>query len=153
MIGNAKWNLGSLSGPDYSVITYYEAERGTEVYDGHATEWIGKVGLMYASDYGFASSYGRRLYSCFHDSLRYDVDEECLDNNWLHISDNLNNRWTLTSRYANYAEMIYVDYSGFVGRVPTYITELAVYPSLFLKSTVKIISGEGTESSPFTLSL
>ena len=55
MIGNAKWNLGGS--PTFRRLyanDYYTFERGTTVYSGRSTEWIGKIALMYPSDYMYA---------------------------------------------------------------------------------------------------
>ncbi len=55
MIGNAKWNLGGSS--TYQGLyanDYYTFKRGTTVYSGRSTEWIGKIALMYPSDYMYA---------------------------------------------------------------------------------------------------
>ena len=56
-IESVVWNLGGSS--TYKGVTasmFYESERGTTVYSGHATTWTGKIGLMYPSDYGYATS-------------------------------------------------------------------------------------------------
>ena len=60
MIGDAKWYLGGTA--NYNSSTnglashWYKYERGTTVYSGRSTNWIGKVGLIYPSDYGYATS-------------------------------------------------------------------------------------------------
>ena len=59
MIETVTWKLGGSSTyMDVTASMFYERERGTEVYSGHATEWVGEVGLMYPSDYGYATSGG-----------------------------------------------------------------------------------------------
>ena len=57
MIGDAKWYLGG-TGNFYNSSNglashFYKNERGTTVYSGRSTNWTGKVGLMYPSDYGY----------------------------------------------------------------------------------------------------
>ena len=58
MIGDAKWYLGGTrnmtSSSNGLVSHYYKNERGTTVYvyGSRSTNWTGKVGLMYPSDYG-----------------------------------------------------------------------------------------------------
>lgn len=60
MISNAVWNLGGSSTyDDVTTSILYRKERGAEVYNGNPTEWIGMVGLIYPSDYGYAT---RRKY-------------------------------------------------------------------------------------------
>ena len=59
MIGDTVWYLGgSGSNNDVTASMFYERERGTTVYSGRSTSWTGKVGLMYPSDYGYATSGG-----------------------------------------------------------------------------------------------
>ena len=62
MIGNAVWNLwGAASYASNSnglASHWYGYERGTTVFTGRTTEWTGKIGLMYLSDYGYATSGG-----------------------------------------------------------------------------------------------
>ena len=59
MIGDAKWYLGGSSTcNDVTSPMFYTRERGTTVYSGRRTNWTGKVGLMYPSDYGYATSGG-----------------------------------------------------------------------------------------------
>ena len=62
MIGDAVWYLGGTS--NYTSASngltshWYSYERGITVYSGRSTSWTGKVGLMYPSDYGYATSGG-----------------------------------------------------------------------------------------------
>ena len=155
MIGNAKWNLGGLSSPLNISSSFYTSERGTTVYSGRPTEWIGKIGLMYPSDYGYATSGGSTTNreTCLNTELlnwNGSSVSDCFNNDWLYNSSN--SQWTLTpySRYSYYVFLVhstwhvYSDYA--YGRI-------AVSPALYLSSNVKISGGEGTESSPFQLSL
>ena len=159
MISNAKWNLGGTEDFESSsnglASHWYTYERGTEVYSGRPTEWIGKIGLMYASDYGYATSGGSTTNreTCLNTEL-YNWDSsnvsDCKNNDWLYDSSNY--QWTITpfSSYSYYVFSVYV-----IGRVnyPDAYYRNAVSPALYLSSNVKISGGEGTESSPFTLSL
>ena len=61
-IDTITWKLGGTasykSSSDGLVSHFYNYERGTTVYTGRPTEWQGKIGLMYTSDYGYATSGG-----------------------------------------------------------------------------------------------
>ena len=51
---------GSSSYDNLSAPDYYTFERGEEKYNNiGSTNWTGKVGLMYPSDYGYTFAYGR----------------------------------------------------------------------------------------------
>ena len=59
MLGDTKYYLGgSASNKSQSGPTYYAFERGTTVYRGRSTNWIGKIGLMYPSDYAYTYANG-----------------------------------------------------------------------------------------------
>ena len=156
MIGDAKWYLGGTSSFTTSAnglaSHFYSYERGTTVYSGHSTSWIGKVGLMYPSDYGYATSGGsstnrascmsKELYN-WHSSSYSD----CKNNDWL--LNTSTGQWTMSSANRSYA--VFIAY--FTGRVySTYATSVdAVRPVVHLKSTIKVISGSGTKDSPYIL--
>ena len=58
-IESVVWNLGVIStGTDVTASMFYEREREITVYSGRPTTWTGKIGLMYPSDYGYATSGG-----------------------------------------------------------------------------------------------
>ena len=157
MISNAKWNLGGSSTyDDVTASMFYERERGTTVYTGRPTEWIGQIGLMYPSDYGYATSGGSTtdratclaivLYSWSSSSY-----SDCKNNDWLY--DSSNRQWTLTPSSEDSGYVFYVYSYGYVTDNDADFTYLAVYPALYLSSNVKISGGDGSVSSPFELSV
>ena len=160
MIGDAKWYLGGTS--DYNSSSnglashFYKNERGTAVYDSsRSTNWIGKVGLMYPSDYGYATSGGssKNRASCMAKELLNWKDNsysDCKNNDWLYNSSTT--QWTMSPR-ADYSYYVFrVDSTGHVTGYDAFYT-FAGRPVVHLKSTIKVISGSGTTSSPFILSV
>ena len=159
IIGDAIWHLGgSSTNTDVTVSMFYERERGTAVYSGHETKWTGKISLMYASDYGYATSGGSTtdrescldidLYHWYTSSSNNYPD--CYNNDWLYNSSN--HQWTLTHYASNSYIAFDVRSHGSVGYHNAFITR-GVSPALYLNSNVKISGGSGTEESPYTLSL
>ena len=117
-----------------------------KVMEGNPTEWIGSIGLIYASDYRFSTSGGSTTNrsSCLSIPLYDWIDvEECSTNNWLYN----NYHWTLTSYY----EIVFVVFDGGsvlpTGPSFTYDT----HPVVYLTSNVKIVSGTGSMDDPFIL--
>ena len=158
MIEDAVWKLGGAenykSSSNGLASHWYTYERGTEVYKGRPTEWTGKIGLMYPSDYGYATSGGNTTNreTCLNTALVdwYNHDD-CKNNDWLYKSVIF--QWTLTSNSSVWYRVFQVYDSGLVGVSNAYNVGDAASPALYLNSNVKISGGEGTESSPYQLSL
>ena len=158
MISDVVWNLGGVSSSSNTASAFYTYERGTIVYSGRPTKWTGKIGLMYPSDYGYATSGGSTtnreacldidLYHWYYNSSNNYPD--CYNNDWLYNSSN--HQWTLTPDASSLYRVFYVNSYG---RVAIYSTNNphGVSPALYLNSNIKIVNGEGTESNPFVLSL
>ena len=153
MIGNAKWNLGGVSNLSNISSSFYTSERGTTVYAGRPTEWIGKIGLMYPSDYGYATSGGSTTNreTCLNTKLSsWSNYDDCFNNDWLYNSSNT--QWTITPTSSNSRAVFAVNSSGRLNSTFAY-SGSTVSPALYLSSNVKISGGEGTENSPYQLSL
>ena len=154
MIGDTLWYLGGSSTyNDVTASMFYERERGTTVYSGRDTSWVGKVGLMYPSDYGYATSGGSTTdrNACLNKEL-YNWDSsdfsDCKNNDWLYESSY--HQWTITPRASN---SYYVFRVGFAGYLRYYSANKAigVRPVVFLKSSIKIVDGDGSSSNPYIL--
>ena len=156
MIGDAKWYLGGSS--TYNDVTapmFYTRERGTTVYSGRSTNWIGKVGLMYPSDYGYATSGGSSTNraSCMSKELYHWSSSgnysDCTNNDWLYYSSTV--QWTM-SPHATYSNCVFrVLASGEVDHNSAINTN-AIHPVVHLKSTINITGGTGSSTDPFILS-
>ena len=174
-IANAKWHLGganNTSGSNYyrNAITtenYYKAERspyatsGTlqNLYSGNPEYVFAKVGLMYPSDYGYAtnksSCRAKELYK-WNDSTYSD----CKNNDWLFTSQSgfvNDGEWLISPHisYSIYAARLYS--SGFVslygyGSKGVNKDLFAVRPTFYLDSSVlKIVGGDGTQVNPYRI--
>ena len=153
MISDAVWNLGGASSSSNTTSAFYTYERGTTVYSGRPTEWTGKIGLMYASDYGYATSGGSTTNrtNCLNKELyNWNSLSDCYNNDWLCNSSN--DQWTLTPRASTSFIAFFVYSGGYVGDNYAF-SHYGVSPALYLNSNVKISGGSGTEESPYTLSI
>ena len=154
MIGDAKWYLGGSSTyNDVTTSMFYTRERGTTVYSGRSTNWTGKVGLMYPSDYGYATSGGSSTNraSCMSKELYSWEDNsysDCKNNDWLLIT--YYSQWTMSPRAVFSDRVFTVVTTGYVYYDDAYFS-YAVRPVVHLKSTIKIASGTGSSDSPYVL--
>ena len=160
MIQNTTWNLGGTtyktnSAPyeTYPVNELYTSERGTKVYSKHATISTDYIGLIYPSDYGYASTDA----SC-RQNLRtgvtyinntYGGTPTCKNNNWLYKGVWY---WTISpnSSYASYVFNVHV--GGYLNYNFALYRD-GVRPSVFLKPDIKIVSGSGTKDDMFKLEM
>ena len=154
MIGYAVWYLGGIS--DYTSASngltshLYSYERGTTVYSGRSTSCTGKVGLMYPSDYGYATSGGTTTdrNACLNKELyNWDSISDCYNNDWIFNSAN---QWTITPRASSSGIVFGLSSAGFVSSRNAY-DALGVRPVVFLKSSIKIVDGDGSSSNPYIL--
>ncbi len=161
MIEQVTWQIGGISSANYPIAKapdYYTAERGTEVSNGAQATWNGYIGLMYASDYGYATS-GLKddpitdragcLNTAIYDWRNETYQTNCAkNNNWLYSMDY---PWTITPYLAD-SNLVFVLYN-FGHFYHNYATgQNSVYPTLYLTYDTKITSGDGTYENPYVLS-
>ena len=159
-IESVVWNLGgSSTNNDVTASMFYERERGTTVYSEQATTWTGKIGLMYPSDYGYATSGGQTTdrTSCLATMLHYggwDESSDCYNNDYLYKSGY--DQWTLTPYSSDSGYAFYVLTNGSIDDSLSGYTgfDHGVRSAAFLKSNISITGvGKGTAESPFQLSV
>ena len=150
------WNLGGSS--TYNDVTpsmFYERERGTKVYSGRPTTWTGKIGLMYPSDYGYATSGGttKDRVACLAKELyNWDSSEfsDCKGNDYLYNSSLY--QWTLAP-YSASANLVFNVVRGGHVYIRHANSTYAVRPALFLKSNIQVDKGTGEKSNTYTLKM
>ena len=118
------WNIGVTSSTSTSGKTQYDKEKT------RLTSTTLKVGLMYASDYGYAMN-----------------STNDYKNNWLFTKGF---EWTMTAYSSSIP--VGVGDSGGLHLSSAYYGS-AVRPVLYLKSNVYVVSGNGTEGNPYKLML
>ena len=149
MIGNTKYYLGgynnSLQIPKDVMYQYERKINGGTYYNGsNPNNWVGKLSLMYASDYGYAVSD-----ECTQTLYNYN-NATCKNNNWLFKG---NNEWILPQNASFRYSVFFVNFEGLVGHNIVYNDKYAVRPVLYLKPDVKIIVGHGTSTDPYVLGI
>ena len=181
-IGTIAWDE-NLSGGYCSTITdvtakmFYERERSVNTNNDEISAWTGKVGLIYASDYGYATSGGTTanrttcLQTALNNWKNSDVSD-CKDNNYLYKSSHV--QWLL-NLYGDARDLnvLNIDIRGKVSDTAKFTTSTStkikyeplepvvlpnnqnvnVYPSLYLKSNISISAGTGSSGDPYQLSI
>ena len=150
MIGNTKYYLGGYNATlQIQKDVMYQYERkingSTYYYGSNPNSGVGKLSLMYASDYGYAVSD-----ECTQNLYNYN-NTICKNNNWLFKG---NAEWMLPQGVNNSLSAFYVNSGGRVyndGAVND--NQFAVRPVLYLKPDVKIIVGHGTSTDPYVIGI
>ena len=135
------------------MYSYERKISGSDYYnDTNLNSFIGKVGLVYVSDYSYASS------NCGNSTN----SNSCNDQNWLYniisLNSDLKEAWTITAYIASDRwgknSSFYV-YNQGIGHIQVCGAggSKEIYPTLYLTPNVLITSGDGTESSPYIFSL
>lgn len=162
MLSESVWNIGGNSYNNPSSAPYglplldqYNKERGTITYqNSRPTEWTGKVGLIYASDYGYASTNSECRENLragvVYDSTNEQYDHtntKCKLDNWLQKSSWY---WTFSPCSSTSNHVFLVRGDGAVNIDNAY-ESYSVWPAVFLKSDILIASGTGEKNSPYRL--
>ena len=157
MIETVTWKLGgTAASTSDNVLTsqWYKFERGTNVYSGQSTIWSGKIGLMYPSDYGYATSGGSTYNraACLA-SKPYNWDSssysDCKNNDWLYNSGYT--QWTLTPDSSRRGYIFRIDTTGCISYNYIASWSFGVRPSIYLKSDITITGGNGSSATPYTI--
>ena len=166
MLGNAVWNTGASTTNSQIASKWYTEERGTRngkiCTSGNycndtvkrTTTWTGKVGLMYPSDYGYATSGGSTTdrATCLNKELYNWNDSsasDCKNNDWLF---NRSFQWTISPRAnSSYVSDVYFVRSGGSVNHSSASNSDGVRPVGYLLSNTSIQSGDGSSGNPFIL--
>ena len=159
-IESVVWNLGGNSTLlDATAEKLYNYERSSNVYDNNPVSWTGKIALSYLSDVVYSIADGS-LYTraqCLEQTLSSwsiglgGLYDSCLNNvnysgkNWFLDISNENNYGVAAKTPGTF---------GFFQSVrDDSMISYYIDPTLYLKSNIIIISGDGSKSNPYQLKL
>lgn len=165
LMGNAKWYLGGATLDELRIegfgkaSNFYEYERTTKVWGSipgqtcndsscpRSTTWIGKVALIYPSDFGYAI--GKNLRNECLDKNMYDFDTNgCNSDNWLKSNNESN--WTITTRSDVSDRALDINILCYLGTLLV-TGNRSVLPTVYLNPNVLITGGDGSPENPYTL--
>ena len=142
-IAITEWQVGGMvSSITNTVKSYYDAE---VVSNSLSEFYSAKVGLMYVSDYGYAT-----IPENWNDYIS-DTSYRDDGNNWLFSSNAT--EWVLTRQSDNTDLAFALNIDGFVSGGIVYIGTFVFRPVFYLNSDVTLDSGSGTNADPYRLQL
>lgn len=147
IISSNNYYLGGIQyGLNYYANEIYQSERSSEVYDGNATTWTGKIAIPYPSDYGYAVD----LNKCSESLVLYN-DTACISNSWI-SSMFTSDTWLLNPRADTSNQSSSISSNKVLPTVGV-DSKYAVFPTLYLNSELSIKSGTGSSSDPYQLNV
>ena len=168
-IANAKWHLGGASESNLETLTtekLYTEERNTSaIYGSNPSSVYAQVGLMYPSDYGYATIGGTTTNksSCRAKEL-YNWDDssysDCPNNDWLFNTQsgfliNIDGEWLLSSSSSDSSYATFIVMTGSVFQGNEYSVKgfnFPVRPVLYLDAgNINIVGGDGSSSNPYRI--
>ena len=160
-VNNDYFNVHDFYGYENSARTGKICTSGSYCNDTveRTTTWTGKIGLMYTSDYGYATSGGSSdswdycIQTNFNSLFVNDITE-CLLNDYLLPT---NYSYTLTPYATTSSASDVFTIFNFQSSSPGFdrsdtSSGAGIYPVVYLKSAVTLVSGDGSTSNPFILS-
>ena len=164
-IANVKWHLGGATSSNFRTLTadgIYKEERNTNaIYSGNPSSIYAKVGLMYPSDYGYATVGGTTTNksSCRAQALynwKSSSYSDCKNNDWVYKSQSISwgsnkNEWLISPNASNSDSASDFNSAGSVYTSSNVrYNQFAVRPSFYLDSSIlKIVGGTGTSTDPY----
>ena len=106
------------------------------------TTYDAKIGLMYASDYGYSAAP-----SAWTTTLNSYSSSSVTSVNWMYMGLN---EWTITRQTNDKDRSLRVDYNGYLSFTTVDFYQ-AVRPCFYLNSDVTYVSGKGTKTEPIII--
>ena len=134
MVEDVYFNVGAGDETYKTAANYYIQEIAT-----HASS-TSKIGLMYASDWGYAIEGVDEV-------LSSESPQNSSDKNWLFSNGK---EWTMSPYSSSWS--LYASQTGRLSRSPILIG-YSIRPVLYLKSNVYVVSGTGTKVDPYRIGM
>lgn len=140
-IATTEWKIAGNTSANIQNQNAATAYQNEIVTPNENTTINKKVGLMYVTDYGFASSSDNWTTTLI--SYESDINR---NNNWLFLGIL---EWFI-SPLAGYDSVVFIVNSGgvYTNNVDDYF---GVRPTFYLNSNVMLTSGQGTETNPYRI--
>ena len=140
LIATTSWKVGGMAWSSTNTAKqYYTTELGSS---SSSTTYSAKVGLMYVSEYGYATSPENW------NTALYDYDNDInRNNNWMHMGTL---EWTISRSSDGSNGVFVVDVVGGVVYGYVFFRD-GVRPSFSLESSVVLSGGSGSSADPYRL--
>ena len=156
----------NVEAPFTDIMYGIETSKGIMYNENMKSTWTGKVGLPYASDYGYASDF--RL--CNKKLSEYAENSDCYYKNWIYGIFTADENWLINPNATNDHDVLsvfryhkpvvhqgkvwyFTEYIGIVYEQRTASEVKGIAPTLFLNKDIDISAGNGTSDNPYQLKI
>lgn len=156
----------NVEAPFTDIMYGIETSKGIMYNENMKSTWTGKVGLPYASDYGYASDF--RL--CNKKLSEYAENSDCYYKNWIYGIFTADQNWLINPNATNDHAVLsvfryhkpvshqgriwyFTEYIGIVYEKRTAREVKGIAPTLFLNKDIDISAGNGTSDNPYQLKI
>ena len=156
MIDTTTWKVGGNTWSNIGNAISSVAYQNEIVNPSTSTTYEAKVGLMYASDYGFAADPSAWTINVRAFSEKTDAGEYIMDKNWMYMGLT---EWTITPETSDSMNCFSLSGGSNISSTkislssgPTY-NDITVRPTFYLNSSIKYSSGSGTKDDPIYIDM
>lgn len=151
LIRTTTYYLGNViygSSGDTTTSAYISERTASQIWSTNQPTWTGKVALMYPSDYGYSADSSYWTATTLH-----AYNGGAMNTSWLYTTANhTTSEWLLSPSSSDYHKALDLYSSGSVYNNDVKYGYYGVRPVVNLISEVKTTIGDGSESSPYTIS-
>ncbi len=147
-IASVKWYTGGPDSESRPVDSFYSDERESNRFANNtSSDWIGKVGLIYPSDFGYATGKS----SCIDETNMNNYSSSSCEN-WLTPTDA--SLWTITHNSNGNSDIYAVGTNSRL--ISTYVwrtiaPSFETRPVVYLNSDVIKTGGDGSSTNPYSI--
>ena len=156
MIDTTIWKVGGNTWSNIGNAISSVAYQNEIVSPSTSTTYEAKVGLMYASDYGFAADPSTWTINVGEFMGKTDAGEYIMDKNWMYMGLT---EWTITPETSDSRNCFSLSGDSGISSTkisltsgPTY-NDITVRPTFYLNSSIKYSSGSGTKDDPIRIDM
>ena len=131
-------------------VTLLNSSLKSQVDEENATLFNAKVGIITVSEFLRSNS---NISQCSTFLLNSDNRKICVNTSWITNTLSFDNFWTITPAKNSYNDpSVYpIGSNGYIDYISNSSAKYHVFPVIYLSSTAKVTSGDGSENNPYII--
>lgn len=151
-IDDVKYYLSACRTDAGDGSKYYSCERSNIGYSSRVKNWIGKITIMYPSDYIYTFSNGVDN-PCFQDAEDCSTRGGVPTKSWMFNINGNKNQWLLTLRYTSLTGALSINNSGDITGLSSVVLKKNINPVIYLSKDTAFKGGTGKQNKPYKIKI